>query len=131
MIETASSSFFEQDERLKLFESFLISGEMKECLHKLSVAKFARLTQGFTPRDLKKAAGEIEMKILASSSEEGKNFGHLPSLVVVSENFLINAKIKAFILFALLLMCLFFTETAFFVSHGKNNVFSLHLEGRS
>lgn len=52
-----------QTQRLELFESFLISREMKECFQSVSQTKFARLTEGFSPRDLKKAASEIEMKL--------------------------------------------------------------------
>ena len=55
-----------QAERWKLFESFLISRGLKECFQSVSPAKFARLTEGFSPRDLKKAAAEMEMKFLAS-----------------------------------------------------------------
>ena len=53
-----------EPERYAMFESFLISRELKECFRNVSFSKFARLTEGFSPRDLKKTAGEMEMKYM-------------------------------------------------------------------
>ena len=55
-----------QNERFRLFESFLFCVDAKECFQRLSSSKFARLTEGFSPRDLKRTAAEMEMKFLAS-----------------------------------------------------------------
>lgn len=52
--------------RSKLFESFLTRRELKESHEKLSALKFARLTEGFSPRDLRKAATEMEVKFLSN-----------------------------------------------------------------
>ena len=57
-----SSLIFFQSLRVSLFESFLISAELRECFQKVSATKFARLTEGFSPGDLKKAAADMEMK---------------------------------------------------------------------
>ena len=55
--------------RVSLFESFLISVELRECFQKVSATKFARLTEGFSPRDLKKAAADMEMKFSMLDSQ--------------------------------------------------------------
>ena len=61
-----------QSLRVSLFESFLISVELVECFQKVSEAKFARLTEGFSPRDLKKAAADMEMKFFLFNRAEKK-----------------------------------------------------------
>ena len=58
--------------RVSLFESFLISVELVECFQKVSEAKFARLTEGFSPRDLKKAAANMEMEFSDTASKYEK-----------------------------------------------------------
>ena len=55
-----------ENERKALFESFLITLELKKCFQNVSIEKFARSTEGFSPRDLKKTASELESKFLAS-----------------------------------------------------------------
>ena len=55
-----------ENERKALFESFLITLELKKCFQNVPDEKFARSTEGFSPRDLKKTASELESKFLAS-----------------------------------------------------------------
>ena len=55
-----------EKERKALFESFLITLELKNCFQNVPIEKFARSTEGFSPRDLKKTASGLESNFLAS-----------------------------------------------------------------
>ena len=56
-----------ESERYEMFKSFLNTRGLKECFQNISPTKFAGMTEGFSPRDLKKTAKEIDMKFITDT----------------------------------------------------------------